>query len=217
MGTHLESLKSNLQSASFLSGGKFFKNASTKLKQAISQNLFACFTAIGNAPQATTQSMIAQPRNHLQLLNSSSSYILSSQSRGLHTSANNLGRLGGAGHPGRRTETRVKQRRNHYMTRRDYFKMGEAREHNRVICPCGAKMMLKYHICDTCYQATKHQTESMLFEYREKTGNKFLVGETKFQFKDDLEPISEEQENKKQQVVKLDQNRPSGWFNVKLW
>ena len=56
--------------------------------------------------------------------------------------------------------------------------------HNRVVCStCGNRMMLKYHICDVCYQATKHQTEKMLYEYREKTGNKFLVDEVKFEWK----------------------------------
>ena len=99
-------------------------------------------------------------------------------------------------------------------------------------------MMLKYHICDVCYQATKHQTEKMLYEYREKTGNKFLVDEVQFEWKAQSDKKSVRQARKdgvesdvmdskskadvvkvgkNQTVVKLEGKQPKGWFNVSLW
>ena len=119
-----------------------------------------------------------------------------------------------------------------------YLKMGEGRMHNRVVCStCGNRMMLKYHICDVCYQATKHQTEKMLYEYREKTGNKFLVDEVQFEWKTQSNTKSIRQRKdgvegdvmdsksktdvvkvgKNQTVVKLEGKQPKGWFNVSLW
>ena len=110
--------------------------------------------------------------------------------------------------------------------------------HNRVVCStCGNRMMLKYHICDVCYQATKHQTEKMLYEYREKTGNKFLVDEVQFEWKTQshTKSIRQRQDGvegdvmnsksktdvvkvgKNQTVVKLEGKQPKGWFNVSLW
>ena len=130
-----ENLHSNVFLPSFflfrmsnlLASGKLLKN---RLKQVISTNIFNCFTAIGNAPQASSQSMISSYHfsqqssfNQKSLLAPKNS-ILTSQTSSLHTSAPVLGRLGGAGHVKKRTATRVKQRRNHIVSRKDYSLFG---------------------------------------------------------------------------------------------
>ena len=173
----------------------------------------------------------------------SSISILKTPTSNLSTSTALSYRIGGGGHPRRRMDWRVKQRRNHIMTRKDYLQLhNQGREHNRVVCPCGETMILKYHICDVCYQATKHQTEKMLYEYREKTGNKFLVDDVKFEWKgeenvkstrqkrDDgfmdrekerfvpeMQPDVVKNLNLNETVVKLEGKKPKGWFNVNLW
>merc|ERR1712226_480237 len=229
--------------SNLLSSGKLLKN---RLKQVISQKLFNCFTAIGNAPHASSQTMICMQNsrnfnnNQVSLLSQKHlpKTLLNNNQQptsNFHTSAAALGRLGGGGHVKKRTATRAKQRRNHIMTRKDYLKMNGARVHNRVPCPCGKKMMLKYHICDTCYQATKHQSEKMLYEYREKTGNTFLVDEVKLEWKDGVKKGTdgfEEQidgmkkpdikhdvvkTGKHKTIVKLEEKQPKGWSNVSLW
>lgn len=115
------------------------------------------------------------------------------------------------------------------MTRQDYFHMSKIRVHNQIPCPCGKKMIQRHHLCDSCYQVTKFQTERLISGYREKTGNKFPVGEVKFEFEDDkLEPVKEgivmesplqskSREKVGNETVKVDGSRPKGWFHVKLW
>nr|CAB3263192.1 uncharacterized protein LOC104266023 [Phallusia mammillata] len=88
--------------------------------------------------------------------------------------------------------------------------------HMLVICDGCGNLHKKYHMCNTCYDQTRFETQAVRAVLNEKGAD--LSSQTVLQYKDDIKEHLRLGKGDKSQVVNIeDRKRPAGWFNPRMW
>lgn len=80
-----------------------------------------------------------------------------------------------------------------------------------MLVPCGScgGFKKKFHLCETCYNQTRYETQQVREKLQEAGLD--LTEETVVQYKNDNVV------NTNARVFKVDRSRPSGWFSESFW
>ena len=84
--------------------------------------------------------------------------------------------------------------------------------HNYRVCDSCGGYYKKYHLCPTCYQQTRFETQKLREFLKEKDLK--LSEEVVINYQDD---IQQKIQNDLKMEIKVDRKRPNGWFSESLW
>jgi len=87
--------------------------------------------------------------------------------------------------------------------------------HNWDSCENCGEATKKYHMCATCYQQTRFETQKV----REflKENNLDLNKESVIAYSDDKANAAVAMQDESKQVIEIERKRPLGWFDSKMW
>ena len=111
----------------------------------------------------------------------------------------------------RSLEDRRRRRNNSYH----FYKYLKSR-HNLTTCDNCGHLYRKWHLCSTCYDQTRYETQVVRSALKAK--NMDLSEESMLKYKDDVDNHFKFKPTDNQQVINIEnRSRPSGWFNESLW
>lgn len=88
--------------------------------------------------------------------------------------------------------------------------------HMMITCDACGNLYKKYHMCPTCYDQTRFETEIVRKVLKAK--NVAISSETVLQYKDDIDEHLRLGKSDKNNVISIEnRNRPAGWFNQSYW
>jgi len=111
-----------------------------------------------------------------------------------------------------RTRNSIERRTKHKKNLYHLYKISKS-FHNVIICDNCGTYYKKWHMCPTCYDQTRFETQAVRQVL--ENNNMDLSKETVFSYRDDIKSKFEDIKDKR--VVHVDTiNRPAGWFDNEL-